>query len=94
MSFGTVYQPKRSLILNSTKRKAALCFENACFGTRVFDFKTRTFADLRPLDSLFKEPVSPYPPNLGGADSPPKFRGGVSKTPLFYNVFCRAAPEV
>ena len=46
--------PKRCLTLKSkTKsqclflRIATLCFENACFGTRVFDFKTRVFADLR-----------------------------------------------
>ena len=28
-------------------------------------------------------PVSPYPPNLGDAISPPKFWGGVSETPCF-----------
>ena len=33
-----------SLSLN----RATLCFENACFGTRIFDFKTRVFADLSP----------------------------------------------
>ena len=37
-------------------------------------------------------PVSPYPLNLGGAISPPKFWGWSVRRPLFYSVFWGAAP--
>ena len=48
--------PKRCLILKSKKANVfcleqTLCFENSCFGTRIFDLKVPVFADLswRPL---------------------------------------------
>ena len=39
------------------------------------------------VDSRLTYPVSPYPLNLGGEDSPPKFRGRSVRNPLFNNVF-------
>ena len=37
-------------------------------------------------------PVSPYPINLGGAISPPKFRGGASEAPCFIVFFGGGPP--
>ena len=59
----------------------------------------------RPLPSLRGEfwkrgkipalsyPVSPYPPNLGGAISPPKFWGWSVRNALFYSVFWGPPPK-
>ena len=46
------------------------------------------------LKSFFfsPNPVSPHPLNLGGADLPPKFGGGVSKTPCLMQYFSRTPP--
>ena len=50
-------------------------------GIQEFTWPDPTFIESNfPRKSL---PVSPYPLNLGGAISTPKFWGGVSKTPCF-----------
>ena len=43
------------------------------------------------LHPILHSPASPYPQNLGGEDSPPKFKGGVSETPCF-TVFFEGRP--
>ena len=53
----------------------------------------RTLTKKFPLEGLrgrlLSYPVSPYPLDLRGEESPPKFRGRSVRNPLFYSVFCR-----
>ena len=49
---------------------------------------------LSALDGQNRHPVSPYPLNLGGGDSPPKFRGRSVRNPLFYSVFSGPPPKI
>ena len=60
----------------------------------VFAVKTRKFTNIGAIRKLcFCVPVSPYPQNLGGAISPPKFGGWSARNPLFYSVFWGPPPK-